>query len=275
MSAVKKKVVVEQLKRFQMNELLAKGKRLDGRGLLERREMKVFSNVIEKAEGSARVTLGNTEVIAGVKVNLGTPFPDTPDKGLLIVSAEVLPLASPYAEPGPPDESTIELARVTDRGVRESGMIDVSKLVLVPGKSVYAVFVDVSILNVDGNLFDAVSAATIAAILSTKIPKYEVPPEGGEPKRTEERMSLPVETVPVACTFAKIGDHLILDPTAEEEAVMESRITFVSDDRGNICAGQKGLPGSMTFDQILFAARTAKLKGEDVRSIIKQGVGSV
>ncbi len=275
MSAVKKTIVVEQLKRFQMNELLAKGKRLDGRGLLDRREMTVTPNVIEKAEGSAKVTLGNTEVIAGVKVNLGTPFPDTPDKGLLVVSAEVLPLASPYAEPGPPDENTIELARVTDRGVRESGMIDVSKLVLVPGKSVYAVFVDVSILNVDGNLFDAVSAATIAAILSAKIPKYEIPPEGGEPRRTEEKMSLPVETVPVACTFAKIGDHLVLDPTTEEEAVMEARITFVSDDRGNICAGQKGLSGSLTFEQILFAARTAKTKGEEVRTIIKRGVGSV
>ncbi|MGI0090965.1 MAG: exosome complex protein Rrp42, partial [Nitrososphaerales archaeon] len=143
MSAVKKTFVVEQLKRVQMNEMLNNGKRLDGRGLQDYRELSVTPTVIEKAEGSARVKLGNTEVIAGVKVNMGTPFPDTPDKGLLVVSAEVLPLASPYAEPGPPDENTIELARVTDRGVRESGMIDVSKLVLVEGKHVYAVFVDV------------------------------------------------------------------------------------------------------------------------------------
>ncbi len=111
MSAVKKVIVVEQLRRSQMNEMLSKGMRLDGRGLLDTRELVVTPNVIEKAEGSARVKLGNTELIAGVKVNLGTPFPDTPDKGLLIVSAEVLPLASPYAEPGPPDESTIETSK--------------------------------------------------------------------------------------------------------------------------------------------------------------------
>lgn len=275
MSAVKKAIVVEQLKRSQMNELLERGKRLDGRGVLDRREMSVIPNAIEKAEGSARVTLGNTEVIAGVKVNLGTPFPDTPDKGLLVVSAEVLPLASPYAEPGPPDENTIELARVTDRGVRESGMIDVGKLVLVPGKSVYAVFVDVSIINVDGNLFDAVSAATTAAILTAKIPKYAVPVEGGSPVPTGEKVPLPVQTVPISCTFAKIGNHLVLDPTAEEEAVMSTRITFVSDDRGNVCAGQKGLAGSLSTEEILFAARTAKLKGEEVRAIVRQGVGAV
>ncbi len=274
MSAVKKTLVVEQLKRGQMNELLAKGKRLDGRGLLDTRELKVFTNVIEKAEGSARVLLGNTEVIAGVKVNLGTPFPDTPDKGLLVVSAEVLPLASPYAEPGPPDESTIELARVTDRGIRESGMIDVGKLVLQEGKWVYAVFVDVSILNVDGNLFDAVSAATVAALLTAKISKYEVK-EGQVPKRTEEKIPLPIQTVPIAVTMAKIGEHLLIDPTSEEEAVMDARITLVSDDRGNICAGQKGLPGSLSIEQVLFAASTAKLKGEQIRSVVKQGAGFV
>ena len=78
-----------------MNEVLSRGMRLDGRGLCDMRELTIETNIIEKAEGSARVKLGNTELIAGVKVNLGTPFPDTPDKGLLIVSAEVLPLLRP------------------------------------------------------------------------------------------------------------------------------------------------------------------------------------
>ncbi|MDG6921830.1 MAG: exosome complex protein Rrp42 [Nitrososphaerota archaeon] len=270
MSAVKKSYVVEQLRRVQMNDVLAKGKRLDGRGFQDVRELTVETGVIEKAEGSARVKLGNTEVIAGVKVNLGTPFPDTPDKGLLVVSAEVLPLASPYAEPGPPDENTIELARVTDRGVRESGMIDVSKIVLVEGKHVYAVFVDVSIINVDGNLFDATSYSVIAALLTAKIPKYTLDADG-KPVKTDETIPLPIQTVPVAITQARIGDNLLVDPMPEEEAVMEARITLVSDDRGNICAAQKGLPGTLTIDQVLQAASTAKLKGEEIRSIIKKG----
>ncbi|MDG7000832.1 MAG: exosome complex protein Rrp42 [Nitrososphaerota archaeon] len=274
MSAVKKAYVVEQLKRAQMNEVLSKGKRLDGRGFQDGRELIVETGVIEKAEGSARVKLGNTEVIAGVKVSLGTPFPDTPDKGLLVVSAEILPLASPYAEPGPPDENTIELARVTDRGVRESGMIDVSKLVLVEGKHVYAVFVDVSIINVDGNLFDATSYSVIAALLMTRIPKYTIDADG-KPLKTNETIPLPIQTVPVAITQARIGDQLLVDPTPEEEAVMESRITLVSDDRGNICAGQKGLPGTFTPDQVIEAVKTAKLKGAVIREILKSGANYV
>ena len=274
MSAVKKIFVVEQLRRAQMNEVLSRGMRLDGRGLSDMRELTIETNVIEKAEGSARVKLGNTELIAGVKVNLGTPFPDTPDKGLLVVSAEVLPLASPYAEPGPPDESTIELARVSDRGIRESGMIDVSKLVLVEGKHVYAVFVDVSILNVDGNLFDATSYAVVSSLLTAKIPKY-VLDEKGQPSKTDETVPLPIQTVPVSVTMARIGDHLLVDPTSEEEALMEARITFVSDDRGNICAGQKGMPGSLTTEQVLQAASTARLKGLETRPLIKKAASYV
>ena len=77
------------------------------------------------------------------------------DKGIFICTAEILPLAHPTAEPGPPGEDVIELARVVDRGIRESGMVDVSQLVLEKNKSVIAIFADNSVIDHDGNLFDA------------------------------------------------------------------------------------------------------------------------
>src|SRR5437899_10719095 len=102
-----------------MVELLAKGKRVDGRSQDETRPLKIETRLIEKANGSAKVSLGNTQVIAGVKVATGTPFADTTDKGVLMVNAEVLPLASPYAEAGPPAGNARELARGADSRVRE------------------------------------------------------------------------------------------------------------------------------------------------------------
>ena len=68
MSAVKKNYVVETLRKAQMVELLAKGKRVDGRSQDETRALKIETRLIEKADGSAKVSLGNTQVIAGVKV---------------------------------------------------------------------------------------------------------------------------------------------------------------------------------------------------------------
>jgi len=267
-----KSFVVETIKKNQIVEALSKGKRLDGRGLNELRKLEIKTHVIEKANGSAMVTLGDTQVLAGVKVDKGTPFPDTPDKGLLIVGAEVLPMAAAYLEAGPPDESAIELARVVDRGVRESEMIDVASLVIKEGKWVYSVFVDVNILNADGNLFDATSYAVVSALLTAKMPKFVL--EGDVVKDTGERVPLPVSKIPISVTVASINNTLVLDPTEEEEAVMDARITLDTEDGGNLCAGQKGEPGYLTPEQILTAAEWSIARGKEIRQRIKEATGA-
>jgi len=272
MSAKKSNAIVEHLRRAQMNELLAAGKRLDGRGVTESRPLRIETGVIKKANGSALVTLGNTQVIAGVKVQPDKPFPDLPDKGLLICSAEVLPLASAYAEPGPPDEDAIELARVVDRGIRESEMIDLKKLVLIEGQKVYAVFADVSVLNVDGNLFDATSYAVVSALLTAKLPKLEI--RDDKIADTGEVMEPPIRTVPISVTIAKIGDAIVVDPTSEEEACMDARVTMTTDAEGRVCAVQKGGTGTFSSDQINHIVATAISKGEEIRSKIKSVTGN-
>lgn len=271
MSFSKKSYVVETLRKTQMIELLGKGKRFDGRQLDETRRVDVKTDVIEKANGSAIVTLGNTKVIAGVKVATGTPFPDTPDKGVLMVGAEVLPLAAAYVEAGPPDEGAIELARVVDRGVRESEMINLESLVIKEGKHVYTVFVDVNVLNVDGNLFDATSYAVVSALLTAKMPKFVL--EGDTVKDSGVVLPVPVTKIPISITIARVGSVLIADPTSEEEAVMDSRITLTTDDESNICAGQKGEPGAFPPDQILQAAEMAIRRGREVREALRSATG--
>ena len=259
-----KNYVMETIRKAQMVDMLAQGKRMDGRALDQPRELKIETGVIPKANGSARVFLGNTQVIAGVKIATGTPFPDTPDKGILMVNGEILPMASPYAEPGPPSPETIELARVVDRGVRESGMIDLNKLSLVPGKSVVSVFCDFNIMNVDGNLFDATSLAVVAALHTSKMKKYVVKDEKVE--MTEEVVRVPVGRTPVSVTLARIGDRLVVDPDKEEEASMDMRITITTDDDGNICASQKGEASTISPAQVLEAADTSIRVGKQIRA---------
>ena len=70
--------IVTRVKLKQIEQQIEKGKRLDGRGLSDYREIKIEQGLIERAEGSARVLLGKTEVLVGVKIGTGTPFPDTP-----------------------------------------------------------------------------------------------------------------------------------------------------------------------------------------------------
>jgi exosome complex component RRP42 len=263
-SSKRSTIIVEHLRRQQMWDVISKGKRLDGRALDEMRPLETELDIIKKANGSAKVKLGDSEVVAGIKVETGEPFEGLENKGALIMSAEVLPTASPYIEPGPPDEETIELARVVDRGIRESEMLDLDRLVLVPGKIVYTIFVDCSIINTDGNLLDATSYAVVSALLSCKLPIFEI--EDGKVVDTGKIQDPPLTTIPVSITQVRIGDTIILDPTAEEEACMNARITITTNSNGDYAAIQKGFTGGFTREQIKKAAETARIKGEQVRA---------
>jgi exosome complex component RRP42 len=255
--------LVSRVRLKQIEQFIEKGKRLDDRGLHDTREIKIEQGLIEKAEGSARVLLGKTEVLVGVKVETGEPFPDTPNEGVLTVNAELVPIASPNFEPGPPNEDSIELARVVDRGIRESKAIDNEKLCIESGKKVFVVFVDVYVLNHDGNLIDASATAAMAALLNTKMPNYEI--KDGELKIKQGYTPLPVKSHPVTVTIGKINNKLIVDPGLEEEQVMDSRISMAINEEGNICAVQKGGSSYFTPQQILEASKIAQEKAAEIR----------
>ena len=261
--------LIDELKSSQIRELLQQGKRIDGRAFDEQRPLSIEIGVIPKANGSARVHLGNTEVVTGIKVQPDRPFPDLGDKGIFICTAEILPLAHPSAEPGPPSPDVIELARVVDRGIRESGMVDLSKLVLVENKSVIGIFADNSVIDHDGNLFDACSYASTAAILNTKIPKWEM--QDDTPVLVEGKESdAPITTIPVSVTMGRIGEYIIVDPDGEEWSCLDARITITTNSDGNIVALQKGGKDGFTLEQLKKCGETSISVGAKIRETIKQ-----
>jgi exosome complex component RRP42 len=261
--------ILDQLKREKILELLKTGKRIDGRSFDEQRPLTIETGVIPKANGSARVKLGNTEVITGVKIQPDKPFPDLGDKGILICTAEILPLADPNVEPGPPNEEVIELARVVDRGIRETEMIDLHQLVLIENKSVIGMFIDSSVIDSGGNLFDACSYASVAGILSCTVPKYEIKDEA--PVLVEGVTSKPpIKTLPVSVTMARIGDYIIVDPTKDEESCMDARITITTNSDGNICAVQKGGSDGFTAEQLVQCSEISLSVGRKIRKQFEQ-----
>jgi len=259
-------IMAAKVRQKRIAQLIARGKRLDGREPTDYREIQLESGLIERAEGSARVRLGKTEVLVGTKIEVGEPFLDTPNEGVLTVNAELVPLASPTFEPGPPDENSVELARVVDRGIRESKAIVLEDLCVEPGKKVFIVFVDVYVLNHDGNLIDASALAALAALVNTKMFNYEV--KEGEIKIKPGYKPLPIRNYPVAVTFAKIGDKLIVDPWLEEEHVMDARLTLAAEKDGKICAMQKGGYGYFTAQEILEASKIAQQKAVELRKLV-------
>ncbi len=249
MSKRAEKIIGSIEKKHLLTLLGKRGVRIDGRSVNDVRTVSIETGIIKKAEGSAKVTLGKTIAVAGVKVELGTPFPDTPNKGVLIVNSELSPIAGPTLESGPPTKVSIEIARVIDRGIRESEIIDVKQLCVVPGKLVWLVFVDIYFLCEHGNWFDTGSIAAVAALNSAKMPVIEVD-EGGKVTYTGDTKPLPINGLSASMTFVKTGDFILIDPLLKEERIADARFTCAFREDGILTAVQKGLSGTFHRDDI-------------------------
>ncbi len=253
--------MITELDKDYIKKLIKNGKRINGRKFDEMRKIEIETDYIKNAEGSAMVTLGKTKILAGVKMSIGEPFPDKQDEGVLMVNAELGPLASPDFESGPPDEQSVELARVVDRGIRESKAINTKKLCIEEGEKVWMVSVDIHIINDDGNLIDASSIGAIAALSKTKIPELK---EDGTVDTENRKEKLEVGKIPIACTIYKINGELVVDPELKEEESAEGRITVTTID-GLLCAMQKGGTCGFSTEEIYKSVDISVKKGDEIR----------
>jgi exosome complex component RRP42 len=243
---------------------LKEGIRPDGRKVEEYREIEVEYDISKSAEGSARVKIGDTEVLAGVKLAIEKPYPDSPEDGTMMIGAELLPLSNPEFESGPPNIQAVELARVVDRGIRESKAIDTKKLLIEKGEKAWVVMIDIVTLNDAGNLFDAAALASLAALKNTKFPDYDGTKIDYK-KKTQK--GLPITKLPISITVLKIGDFLIVDPINEEEKVIDARLTVaISGDK--ICALQKGGDSPLTLEDIGKMIELAFKKSKELKKTI-------
>ncbi len=247
--------------------LLESDKRLDGRKPLDyRKPVKVEPGFTSTAEGSAKVTIGETEVMAGVKMEVGTPYPDRPGEGTIICGAELLPLSNPEFESGPPGIQAIELARIVDRGIRESKTIEFKKLCIKEGEQVWLILIDVVTLNDAGNLFDASALAAYAALQNATYPKFD-----GEKLDYKESSGKKIEltNIPLSVTVCKIGNKFIVDPTTDEEKAIDARLTVATLEDGTLCAMQKGGDVPLTPEDISEMVDIATEKGKELRQALK------
>jgi len=210
----------------QIETLLENGKRLDGRKPFDYRDIIIEKNISKNAEGSARVKIGKTDVIVGVKLDVQVPYPDHEDEGTMMTSMEYSPACGSRYESGPPKIDAIETARVVDRGIRESGFIDWKKLCIKEGEKVWSIFIDIYAVNDDGNILDASAIGSLVALKLTKFPVYNEKTEKVEFGEFTDTLLPLTEKIPFSMTFYKIADNLLTDPNRDEEDAAEARLTL-------------------------------------------------
>jgi exosome complex component RRP42 len=258
--------VVSEISKKTILDLVENNTRLDGRTIDQFRKAKITTGIIPNAQGSALVELGLTKVLAGVKLAVGTPYPDKLEDGVLSTGAEMAPIASPDFEKGPPSAKSVEFARVVDRVIRESEIIDTKKLCIKPREKVWMLYVDLYTLDMDGNLIDAGVLAGMAALLTAKMPKYD--PETDSVDYETLEGPVPVKGKAIGVTHAKIGTKLIVDPTEEEEEVMSCRFTVGVNEEGEVCAIQKGGVAGFTDEEIIRMIEASVKHAAELRELL-------
>ncbi len=256
-----KDIITAHIKRDVLLSTLNSGKRYDGRDLEEMRKIEIQRDVINTAEGSALVRVGDTQVLVATKFDIVKPFSDRPKEGVMVTNGELLPIASPTFEPGPPDEYSIEMARVVDRAIRSAECIDL-KSFYVQEEKVLGLYLDIYVLNHAGNYTDTATIAATAALMNTKIPKIE----DGAIIRGEYNGLLQLTSLPTTTTLTKIGDYWLVDPTRDEELVGETFITIGTTEE-HVCTVQKG-KGWLYKEELMNNIDIAFKRGNDIRSML-------
>ena len=137
------------------------------------------------------------------------------------------------------------------------------KLCVEEGKHVWMLFIDLHIIDNCGNLFDACELAVMAALKSTKLPSASIADDEVVLDH-ENTIDLPINNEVAMCTFVKIGDKLILDPTLNEEKVASARLNVGVTKDGNICAMQKGGISPLTKEDIFYCVDKAVSKTKEL-----------
>ena len=176
-------------------------------------------------------------VAATVTASVAKPFPDRPLEGLLVISAEILPMAGSTYEVrntvftslgtpvcalrfitslshlyfrilqagGRPSPAAVELGRQLERQIRDARAIDVEALAIAPGEAVWALRCDVRVLDDAGNLGDAAALATIGALLHFRRPDVSLDAATGRVTvhsyTSRAPVPLAVHHIPVSITF--------------------------------------------------------------------------
>ncbi|EFJ39971.1 hypothetical protein VOLCADRAFT_108396 [Volvox carteri f. nagariensis] len=248
--------------------------RLDGRRPYDLRKPKFQFSLDDR---SATVALGSTRVLSVVTASLEVPFPDRPSEGPLRFNVEFSPMASPAFEPGRPGrqgeawdptqglglglgrrrrfsellrrrpscrgcEDAIQIARLIERGLRQSGAVDQEALCVVAGRK----------------------------------PEVEVGGESGtdilvHPPEVREPLPLTIHHLPVAVTFGLFqgGDLLVVDPSWREEAAASGSCTVVMNPGREVCCVHKADGIGLTPDQFMRCVRLAGDKAEQLVADLK------
>lgn len=226
--------------------------RNDGRACLDYRPISIeCSEEIPQAYGSGRITLckdmeqgdGLSDVLVVIKGEVVSPNTDKTGEGFVDISVNCS--SSLYGDASDRrnkcEETTTELTCALSRMISSS--FDFESLLIMKGRFCWRLFIDVLILEDDGNLLDLTTHATWVALNKTKLPRLKaVAAQAGfkddfflDSNPTPSTSLKNIDQLPIIVTFSSIGNKFVIDTTAHEEKSRSGYVSIGVNIKGDIC----------------------------------------
>ncbi|XP_058464676.1 exosome complex component RRP42 [Malaya genurostris] len=239
---------------------IQKDYRNDGRTNRDYRPMELETDIVVHAMGSARLRLANTDILVAVKADIDAPSIDRPNEGKIEFFVDCSANATPDFEGRGGEELATEISNTLAKAYLSRQVFDLRPLCILAKHQCWKLYVDILILECGGNLFDAVSLAVKAALFNTKLPRVSSAElDGGsldimlsdDPYDCER---LNIRRAPLLVTVCKIGDHCVVDPSAEEEECSAISVvigvSYRNDDQGSVTSIRTSGEGSFHADTL-------------------------
>ncbi|EIW79965.1 hypothetical protein CONPUDRAFT_166613 [Coniophora puteana RWD-64-598 SS2] len=246
--AIKAQIFQRLHPRSYLERYISEDVRPDGRGFEDWREVSVNVGSISTAHGSALVRMGDTRIVCGVKAEIAEPELDKPHEGFLVPNLDLPALCSPKFKPGPPAEEAQILSERLNEALVASGILPLESLAIHPGKAVWTIYIDAICLNFDGNAFDAALLAMVAALYNTRLPVATFDEDTGHTTcLRKETVPLELTCKPISTSFGMLDSLQVLsDPTSFEEPLMDTTVSVVVNEKGDLLAVNELGLGTMT-----------------------------
>lgn len=202
-----------------LENTLTEDLRLDSRTKFEHRDIQVkFGN---STNGLVILNLGKTEVMACSSKRIMSPQKNKPSDGFYKFNIDFKHLQHDNEHMDDLQKARLELMRLLEKVFITSRAIDTTSLCISKGKYVWAINIEISLINYDGNLIDAVFLATLQCLKTLKLPQVRGKEDSVKILEDKPWKTINVHHMPIPVTFYFIGseENVILDPNAKEEKV--------------------------------------------------------
>lgn len=254
-------------------DLVESAVRPDGRDATQHRNLSISFG---PDFGCCLTSIGNSKVMAQVSSNVAEPRLTRPSEGVLNIRVDLSLLGSCNYDTSRQSEECVQLTRLLHKGIKDARCIDLESLCIISGEKVWHVQVDITVLSHEGNLIEAASIASLAALAHSR--RHEVTVEDGNvilhPFEMREPTRLTMLHFPFLMKFAFFKEATVsfVDPSEDEERFCDGYLIVGA----NICrditllhiSGKSLISKEQILKQCNYAVRRTRALNEELKTAL-------